>query len=93
MDERVLERMVTRSYTTVRNLRALALSATGIFIAALIWVSFQPLFRPITAELHIALLFLTLSVGSIFWAPLISPLVHSSLSQRADVPSLYFSMS
>jgi len=83
MDERVLERMVTRSFTTVRDLRALALSGLPIFIAALIWLFFQPLFRPVESELHISLIFLTLSVGSIFWAPAVSALVALTLSRRS----------
>ncbi len=90
MDERVLERMVTRSYTTVRNIKALALSSVGIFVAVLIWLSLQPLFRPVESELHIAILFLTLSIGSIVWAPMISTLVSLSLSRRSgeEEPSI-----
>jgi hypothetical protein len=91
MDERVLERMVKRSYTTVRNIKALALSSVGIFVAVLIWLSLQPLFRPVESELHIALLFLTLSIGSIIWAPMISILVMISLSRRSgeEEPSIF----
>jgi len=90
MDERVLERMVTRSYNTVRNIKALAISSVGIFVAVLIWISLQPLFRPVESELHIALLSLALSIGSIVWAPMVSTLVTLALSRRSgeEEPSI-----
>jgi len=74
MDERVIERMVGRSEASIRDLSALALASSGLFMAALCWTLVRRFIWPISSELELSGLFLTLSLGFFFVSPLISPL-------------------
>jgi len=90
MDERVIERMVVRSYRTVSHWSTLLAAAAILFLAALGWAAFRSCLMSTGGVVHIAFVALALSVASIFFAPMLAPLVRFSLSIRSGEESISF---
>jgi hypothetical protein len=63
MDDRVLEKMVTRSCRQVKSPAALALASLVLFCAAFIWVIMKKLLFTVTGSFHLPLLIVILTIA------------------------------
>jgi hypothetical protein len=90
MDERVLERMVSRSGTALRNGQALAFSFGGVLFTAIIWIVLRATLGGITGVFHLPILFVSICLASLPLACIIVPLSSWCMSVRSGHPSLPF---
>ena len=90
MDERVLERMVSRSVRTIQNFRALALAAIAVFAASIFWVTLHVLLGGIGGIFRLPMVFLIASFSILPAVLSIIPLASWCLSARFGHEALPF---
>jgi hypothetical protein len=65
MDDRILEKMMTRAFRQVKSAPALALSALVLFCAAFLWVVMKQALFAITGSFHLPLLIVVVAMSLI----------------------------
>lgn len=88
MDEQALERMVTRSFVSIRQKETLLLTTAVLFVASLFWLCCRAVLGHFVNSLYTPFLILSFSVALLPIAPLISPLSLFVLSYRKQESSL-----
>jgi hypothetical protein len=83
MDERLLERLITRSCTSVWHPGAFVLSFSSLVFSALIWATLRTLIAGIEGILRAPLFFLTASISLLPIALVIVPLATWYLGSRS----------
>lgn len=84
MDERVLERIVARSLSTIKQSGMIALSIGGVFTATLFWVILRALFGKIEGVLHFPLLCMAASVTIVPLALIALPIASRYVHHRSN---------
>lgn len=91
MDEKILEKMITRSFVSIENKRLLVLSAVSLFIAGIFWLCSRAAVGHITGPLHTPLLILSFSLTLFPLAPFICPLALFIMAAKKKEKSLTLS--
>lgn len=82
MDEQALEKMITRSFVSIRQKETILLTSAVLFIASLFWLCCRAVLGHFVNSLYTPFLILSFSVALLPLAPLISPLALFVLSYR-----------
>lgn len=82
MDEQALERMITRSFVSVRQKETILLTTLMLFIASLFWLCCRAVLGHFVNTLYTPFLLLSFAVALLPLAPLVSPLALFVLSYR-----------
>lgn len=90
MDERVLERMITRAKRSITDSSTLPLAAGSIFLSAIFWIILRMLLGGIGGVFHLPLLIIAASFTLLPLSLVFVPLALSSLGARSGHEMLPF---
>lgn len=82
MDEQTLERMVVRSFSSIRHRETILFSAAALFLSGLLWLCSRALLGQVGTVFYLPFLVLSFSVALLPLLALISPLSLFVLSYR-----------
>lgn len=87
MDEQALERMISRSFVSIRQKETILLTTGVLFVSSLFWLCCRAVLGHFVNSLYTPFLLLSFAVALVPIAPLISPLALFILSYRKqDTP-------
>jgi hypothetical protein len=88
MDEKVLEKIITRSFIPVIDRKLRLVSAISLFIAGIFWLCCRAAVGHVVGALHMPLLIFSFAVALFPIVPFISPIALLIVSLRKKDPSI-----